>query len=91
MMHGHRSLKLKRSYSLDTSPVFFHNVTVLVQALHTEYGEIFQALMVKIDVLLSKPLMVISFDDIIRWNSLISEIPFSLPNTKKPEEAKYHQ
>ena len=81
MMHGHKSLKLKQSYSLVTSPLFFHNVRVLVQALHTEHGEIFQALMLKRYVLLSKALLVISFDDAIGWNSPISKTSFSLSNT----------
>jgi len=66
---------------LVTNLSFFHNVTALVQALHTEHCEIFQAVMVKRDVLLYKPLLVVSFDDAIGWNSLISKTSFSLPNT----------
>jgi hypothetical protein len=51
------------------------------QALNTEYDEIFQVLMVKGDVLLSKPLLDLNFDDAIRWKSMISKTSFSLPNT----------
>jgi hypothetical protein len=54
---------------------------VIVQALFTQYDEIFQALMVKGDLLLSKPLLDLSFDDAIRWKLLTSKTSLSLPNT----------
>jgi len=80
-VNGGKWRQLNHSYSLVTSPLFFHIVTVLVQALNTEYDEIFQALVVKRDVLLSKPLLNLSIDTAIRWESLISKASFSLPNT----------
>jgi hypothetical protein len=43
--------------SLDTGPLFFHITSKLVQALAKIYDEIFQALVVKGDILLPKQFM----------------------------------
>jgi hypothetical protein len=42
---------------LEISPVFFHIVSKLVQALVITHSEIFQALAVEVDVLLPKPFL----------------------------------
>jgi hypothetical protein len=43
--------------SLDISPLFFHIVSKLVQALVISYSEIFQALVVEGDILLPRPFL----------------------------------
>jgi hypothetical protein len=49
---------------LDVSPLFFHTVSKLVQALVVK-DEIFQALVVE-DVLLTKPFLDLGFDGVVR-------------------------
>jgi hypothetical protein len=44
--------KLRTQISLDISPLLFHTVSKLVQALVITYDEIFQALAVEADVVL---------------------------------------
>jgi hypothetical protein len=46
--------------SLDISPLFFHIVSKLVQALFITYDEIFQALAAERDVLLPKPFLYLT-------------------------------
>jgi hypothetical protein len=58
---------------LAISPVLFHIVPSLVQALIT-YKGIFQALAE--DVLLPKPFLDLGFDGVIRWISPTSEMFF---------------
>jgi hypothetical protein len=43
--------------SLDISPLFFHIISKLVQALVTTYNEVSQALAVEGDIPLSKPFL----------------------------------
>jgi hypothetical protein len=59
--------------SLDISPLFFHVVSKLVQALVITYYEIFQALAIEGDVLLPKPFLDLGFDGVVRWKSPASE------------------
>jgi hypothetical protein len=49
--------KKSKRIPLDISPLFFHIVSELVQALVITYSEIFQALAVEGDVLLLKPFL----------------------------------
>jgi hypothetical protein len=52
---------------LDISLLFFHRIIKLVQALHLAYDEIYQVLVVEGHILLSKPLLDLSFDGGVRW------------------------
>jgi hypothetical protein len=49
--------KKSRWISLNISPLFFHTVSKLVQALVITHEEIFQALAVEGDILLLKPFL----------------------------------
>jgi hypothetical protein len=66
--------------SLDTSPLFFHIVSKLFQALFTTYDEIFQALAVG-DILLLK-----SFLDPIPPNVQPQLGPLGLPRVRQTEK-----
>jgi hypothetical protein len=50
----------------DISPLFFHIVLKLVQALVITYDEIFQALVAEEDVQLPKPFLDLIFDSAVR-------------------------
>jgi hypothetical protein len=53
---------------LDISPLFFHIVSTFVQALVITYDEIFQALTIKGDVLLTKTFLDLGFDGVSDGN-----------------------
>jgi hypothetical protein len=61
---------------LDISPLFSHILPRLAQALVVTYDEIFQALAVDGDVLLSKPFLYLGFDGAVGWKSPTSEMFF---------------
>jgi hypothetical protein len=61
--------------SLDVSPLFFHIVSKLVQALVIMYDESFQALAVD-DVLLQKLFLDLGFDSVITWKFPYLEMSF---------------
>jgi hypothetical protein len=65
--------------SLDISPPFSHIVSQLVQALVITYDETFQTLAVKGDVLLTKPVLDLGFDGVVRRKSPASEVFFRFP------------
>jgi hypothetical protein len=67
---------------LDTSPIFFHTVPTLVEALAITYGEIFQAPALE-DVLLPKPFLDFAFYGVIRWKSPVSGMFFSVFQTRE--------
>jgi hypothetical protein len=54
---------------LGISPLFFHIVLKLVQALLIKCDEIFQAVAVKGDVLLPKPFLDLGFGGVFRLKS----------------------
>jgi hypothetical protein len=68
--------KRKVHKCLDISPLFFHIVPKLIQALVIMYDEISQALAVEGDVLLPKPFPDPGFDGVVRWKSPTSEMFF---------------
>jgi hypothetical protein len=71
--------------SLDISPLLFHIVSKLVQALVITYDEIFQALAVKRDVLLLKLFLDLGVDNVIRWKSPASDVFFQFAKHVKVE------
>jgi hypothetical protein len=81
-VNGRKWRQIKQSYAW-TPVLYFLTVTVLVQAPFTQHDEIFQALMVKRDLLLSKPQLDLSFDDAIRRKLPTSKTSLSPPNTIK--------
>jgi hypothetical protein len=67
--------------SLDISPLFFHIVTKLIQALVIIYDEIFQAPVVEGDILFQKPFLDLGFDGVVSWKSMVLEMFFSVFQT----------
>jgi hypothetical protein len=66
---------------LDISPLSFHIVPKLVQALVIiTYDDIFLALAVEEDILLLKTFPDLSFNGVIKWKSLASEMFLRWPN-----------
>jgi hypothetical protein len=60
----------------DISPVFFHIISKFVQAVVITHDEIFQALEVEGDALLTKPILDLGFDGVVRWKSPASLVFF---------------
>jgi hypothetical protein len=66
--------KTSTRISLDISPLLFHTVSKLVQALVITYVYVFQDLAVEGDVLLPKPFLNVGFNVIVRWKPLASKM-----------------
>jgi hypothetical protein len=74
--------KKSRRICLDISPLFFHVVPRLLQALFITYDEISQALAVG-DVLLPKSFQVLSFGGVVRWQSSATDVFLQFPKHVK--------
>jgi hypothetical protein len=71
---------------LDISPLFFHIVSKLVQALVITYDEIFKALATEDNDQPPKSILDLGFDSVIRWKLPASEMFFQFAEHMEVQE-----